>query len=215
MRPEPTLTTCGAPLRRPTTRETLERVLDALQVPRHTPWDEVPALVALRCRPLDLSGLRDLIEGSLALGLKELGELSAAQLPALAERVARPLHAVLVAQHQGLDPEGAAARLEDLSQVERRVLAAVCLLGASQAHTANLAWITRLASCRLEAELRRLEERGVLARLRRHNPADGEEAWWPTPAWHSRLEPVLDFTDLVPAVEERLAFLDQARRRAS
>ena len=215
MMPEPTRTTCGAPLRRPTARETLERVPDALQIPRHTPWDEVPALVALRCRPLDLPRLRDLIEGGLVLGLKELGELSAAQLPALAERVARPLHAVLVAQHQGLDQEGQAARLEDLSRAERRVLAAVCLLGASQAHTANLAWITRLASCRLEAELHNLEERGVLARLRRHDTTDGEEAWWPTPAWHARLEPVLEFTDLVPAVEERLAFLDQARRRAS
>ena len=215
MRPEPTLTTCGAPQRRPTAREILEQVLDALQVPRHTPWDEVPALVALRCRPLDLPRLRELIEGGLALGLKEVGELSAAQLPALAERVARPLHAVLVAQHQGLDPEGAVARLEDLSQVERRVLAAVCLLGARQARAANLAWITRLAPSRLEAELRRLEERGVLARLRRLDSADGEQAWWPTPAWHARLEHVLDFTDLVPAVEERLAFLDQARRRAS
>ena len=215
MRPEPTLTTCGAPVWRPTARETIERVLDALQVPRHTPWDEVPALVALRCRPLDLPGLRDLIEGGLALGLKELGELSAAQLPALAERVARPLHAVLVAQHQGLEQVGQAERLDDLSRAERRVLAAICLLGASQAHAANLAWITCLAPSRLEAELRRLEERGVLARLRRHNPADGEEAWWPTPAWHARLEPVLDFTDLVPAVEERLAFLEEARRRAS
>ena len=171
--------------------------------------------MALRCRPLDLPRLRELIEGGLALGLKEVGELSAAQLPALAERVARPLHAVLVAQHQGLDPEGAVARLEDLGRAERRVLAAICLLGASHTHAANLAWITRLGPSRLEAELRRLEERGVLARLRSHNTADGEEAWWPTPAWHARLEPVLDFTDLVPAVEERLTFLDQARRRAS
>ena len=71
MRPDPATTTCGAPLRRPTARETLERVLDALQVPRHTPWDEMPALVAVRCRPLDLSGLR----GRRAGRLRDLLEL--------------------------------------------------------------------------------------------------------------------------------------------
>ena len=215
MRPEPTRTTCGAPLRRPTARETLERVLDALQVPRHTPWDEMPALVAVRCRPLDLSGLRDLIEGGLALGLKEQGELSAAQLPALVESVARPLHAVLVAQHQGQDREDRPVRLEDLTRTCRRVLAAICLLGPNHSCAESLLAITRLAPGRLEAELRRLEEQGLVTRLRHTGPGDGGEAWWPTPAWHARLEPVLDFTDLVPAVEERLAFLEEARRRAS
>lgn len=208
-------TECGAPVRRPTALETMVLVMDALQVPRDTPWDELPPLVALRCRPLDLVLLRELIAGGLDQGLAELGGRAPVDPKALAERVAEPLHAVLVAQHNGGKPAGEQRHLEDLAAQHRRVLAAICLLGARHSQAGNLVAVTRLSPTRLADTLRRLEAAGVVTRLRQKVSGMGEEAWWPTTAWHASLAPVLEFADLVPAVEEQLAFQAHAGRLAS
>lgn len=208
-------TECGAPVRRPTALDTLVLVMDALQVPRDTPWDELPPLVALRCRTLNLVRLRDLIAGGLAQGLAELGGRAPVDPQALAERVAGPLHAVLVAQHQGGGLVGEQRHLEDLADKDLRVLAAICLLGARHSQAGNLVAVTRLSPTRLADTLRRLEAAGVVTRLRQKASGMGDEAWWPTTAWHASLAPVLEFADLVPAVEEQLAFLAHAGRLAS
>ena len=174
--------TCGAPKRRPTALEILALVMDALHVPRDTPLDEVPPLVALRCRPMDKTQLKELIVGGLEQGLAELGGKEPIDPRILAERVAKALHAVLLAQHQGLDREDRAVRLEDLTRTGRRVLAAICLLGARHSCAEHLSAITRLSSGRLRTELHQLEEQGVVTRVRRKGTGDGEGAWWPTPA---------------------------------
>ncbi|MFA7331074.1 MAG: hypothetical protein WC326_08380 [Candidatus Delongbacteria bacterium] len=94
---EPTLLTAD---------EALAAVLDALHAPHDTPWGELPALVALRCRPMDRQRLDRLVAGGLKCAIDTHGPISHEQRVSAAKRIAGQIHAVLRAQHLGLEDPG-------------------------------------------------------------------------------------------------------------
>jgi predicted nuclease of predicted toxin-antitoxin system len=77
--------------------------MDALQVPRATPLDELPHLVALRCRSVSKTELDRLVRGALKCAIDAHGPVDTKHLTSAAKRITGSIHAFLRAQHQGLD----------------------------------------------------------------------------------------------------------------
>lgn len=103
----------AAPMTRPaaqaepiTAAEVLADVMDTLHVPRDTPWDELPALVTVRCRPMDRQHLDRLVAGGLKCAIDTHGPITHERRVSAAKRIADQVHAVLRAQHQGLEDPG-------------------------------------------------------------------------------------------------------------
>ena len=90
----------------PTAAEHLALIADALHVPRDTPWDELVLLVALRSRPMDRQHLDRLVTGALKSTIHAHGPITHEHICSAAKRMSGQIHAVLRAQHQGLDDPG-------------------------------------------------------------------------------------------------------------
>lgn len=91
---------------RPTAAEHLARIADALHVPRDTPWDELVLLVTVRCRTMDKQHLNRLVAGGLKSAIDTHGPITHERICSAAKRMAGQIHAVLRAQHQGLEDPG-------------------------------------------------------------------------------------------------------------
>lgn len=91
------------PTRPPTASEVLADILDALNVPRDTPWDAIPQLVRLRCRVIGRAQLQALVQGSLACAIDAHGPIDHVGQGCAAKRIAGAVHAVLMALHDGRD----------------------------------------------------------------------------------------------------------------
>lgn len=78
--------------------------MDALNVPRDTPWDELPHVVALRCRPIDRAKLYALVHGGLLNCLiNDHGRINHQNIHHATKRVTDALHAFLTAKNTGGD----------------------------------------------------------------------------------------------------------------
>ncbi|MDP2360610.1 MAG: hypothetical protein Q8O14_07640 [bacterium] len=87
----------------PSAAEVLAGIMDALIVPRDTPWDELPHVVALRCRPIRREDLLGLILGSLTYAVDAHGPIDHQHLHSATTRVTDALHAYLKAKSTGGD----------------------------------------------------------------------------------------------------------------
>jgi|GEM_PF-4794602 len=90
----------------PTAAEHLALIADALHVPRDTPGHELVQLVSVRCRPMDRQHLDRLVTGSLKSAIHAHGPITHEGICSTARRMSGQIHAVLCAQHMGLDDPG-------------------------------------------------------------------------------------------------------------
>jgi hypothetical protein len=90
----------------PTYAEILAAVMDALNVPRTTPLDELPHLVALRCRTVSKTELDRLVRGAVKSAIDTHGPVDIKHLTSAAKRITGQIHAFLRAQHQGQEDPG-------------------------------------------------------------------------------------------------------------
>ncbi len=87
----------------PTAMETLSGIMDALHVPRETSLDELPGLVAVRCRPIRREDLLGLIQGGLIRAIDAHGPINHDNASGAALLVAETVLAVLEALRRGED----------------------------------------------------------------------------------------------------------------
>jgi hypothetical protein len=103
----------------PTAAEHLALISDALHVPRDTPWDELVQLVMVRCRPMDRQHMDRLVAGCLKSAIHAHGPITHERLYSAAKRMSGQIHAVLGAQHQGLDDPGQGVQRRRQFQVRK------------------------------------------------------------------------------------------------
>ncbi|MDP2361990.1 MAG: hypothetical protein Q8O14_14780 [bacterium] len=100
--------TKGSPPSTKSAAEVLADIMDALHVARYTSWDELPHLVALRCRGLRKNQLHDLVKGCLQDTVTAGGPIYHNQIHVLnaTKRITRAIHAAQHAQRKGDDIHG-------------------------------------------------------------------------------------------------------------
>lgn len=89
-----------------TAAEHLALIADALHVTRDTPGYELVQLVSVRCRPMDRQHLDRLVTGCLKSAIHSHGPITHERICSAVTRMTGQIHAVLCAQHMGLDDPG-------------------------------------------------------------------------------------------------------------
>lgn len=101
-----------------------------------------------------------------------------------------------VAQVAASRADALSHRLGILDATERRVLAAICHLGAGQAQPPAIAGTAGLAAPAVTAALDRLHQAGLITRTLTHHLGLPIAGWWPASPLHGLLALALEIVEL-------------------